>query len=68
MVRTSPDSGLDNKGARLMYALSSPNAWSHSAVQVMLRLLPLSALKNGAQRSVALEINLVRAATRPVRL
>ncbi|KAM2706140.1 hypothetical protein EV1_035261 [Malus domestica] len=51
-----------------MYSLRFLNALAHSSVHVMYFLFPLSALKKGAHMSVALEMNLVKAATLPVRL
>lgn len=67
-MRVSLGSGVDKMRALLIYALRSVKALSHYGVQVMLRLLPLRTLKKGEQLSVALEMNLVRAATHPVRL
>lgn len=63
-----PSKDLESSEALLMYSFSSWNTVLYSAVYIKCIFLLFRALKNSAHRSVAFEINLVRAATRLVRL
>ena len=63
----SPSTGFESSGGLLRYYLSALNACSHLSSHKN-PLLPFNESKKGRHFSVALEMNLLRAATLPVRL
>lgn len=63
----SPAMGLDSTGGFAKCVFNCWKARSHSSVHLNF-LLPRRMLKNGMHLSVAWDINLFSAATRPVRL
>ena len=63
----SSSTGFESNGGLFRYSLSDINTCSHLSSHKNL-LLPFSESKKGRHLSVALEINLLRAATLPVKL
>ena len=62
----SPSTSFESSSGLLRYSLSDPNACSHLSSHKNL-LMPFNESKKGRRLSMALEMNLLRAATLPVK-